>query len=87
MHQHRWKIAAVALSSFVAVACSPMPPAGETTSGSGLTACADPRPQVCTLQYDPACGSAGDGKSKTYSNACSACADETVSGYRAGACE
>ena len=88
MHRHGWKIVAVAMSSFVAVACSPVPPAGEAMSpGSGLTACADPRPQLCTLQYDPVCGFAGDGKNKTYSNACSACADQSVSGQRPGACE
>ena len=88
MHQHGWKIVAVAMSSFVAVACSPLPPAGEAMSSEpGLTACADPRPQVCTLQYDPVCGLFGDGKNKTYSNACSACTDATVSAHRPGACE
>jgi hypothetical protein len=76
------------MSSFVAVACSPAPSAGEAKSSRPeLTACEDPRSQICTLQYDPVCGFASDGNSKTYGNACSACADETVSGHRAGACK
>ena len=87
MRRHGWKIVTLALAAMVAAACSPLPPAGEAMpAGSGSTACADPRPQVCTLQYDPVCGFSGDGKSTTYSNACSACADETVSGHRPGAC-
>jgi hypothetical protein len=35
--------------------------------------CADPRPQMCTRDYRPACGLHRDGTRKTYGNACSAC--------------
>jgi tetratricopeptide (TPR) repeat protein len=48
--------------------------------------CADPRPQMCTRDYRPACGSRRDGSRKTYGNACSACADPEVTGQAAGAC-
>jgi tetratricopeptide (TPR) repeat protein len=48
--------------------------------------CADPRPQMCTLDYRPACGSRKDGSRKTYGNACSACADPNVITQAAGAC-
>lgn len=49
-------------------------------------ACADPRPQMCTQDYRPACGLRRDGSHKTYGNACSACADSEVTSQAAGAC-
>jgi tetratricopeptide (TPR) repeat protein len=49
-------------------------------------ACADPRPQVCTRDYRPACGQRRDGDRKTYGNACSACSDPEVVTQAAGAC-
>jgi tetratricopeptide (TPR) repeat protein len=48
--------------------------------------CADPRPQMCTRDYRPACGIRRDGSRKTYGNACSACADPEVVTQGAGAC-
>ncbi|MDP1748106.1 MAG: hypothetical protein Q8L22_01510 [Reyranella sp.] len=48
--------------------------------------CADPRPQMCTRDYRPACGVRRDGSRKTYGNACSACADPDVVTQGAGAC-
>jgi tetratricopeptide (TPR) repeat protein len=49
-------------------------------------ACADPRPQICARDYRPACGVQKDGSRKTFSNACSACADAAVISQAAGAC-
>jgi tetratricopeptide (TPR) repeat protein len=48
--------------------------------------CADPRPQMCTRDFRPACGVRRDGSRKTYGNACSACADSEVLSQAAGAC-
>lgn len=48
--------------------------------------CANPRPQMCTRDYRPACGIRRDGSRKTYGNACSACADPEVVTQGAGAC-
>jgi tetratricopeptide (TPR) repeat protein len=48
--------------------------------------CADPRPQACTRDYRPACGLLRDHSSRTYGNACSACADPEVVSQSAGAC-
>ena len=48
--------------------------------------CADPRPQVCTRDYRPACGLLRDGSRKTYGNACSACSNPEVVTQAAGAC-
>ncbi|HEX9555518.1 MAG TPA: hypothetical protein VF991_03425, partial [Reyranella sp.] len=49
-------------------------------------ACADPRPQMCTREYRPACGLHRDGSRKTYGNPCSACSDPGVVSQAAGAC-
>jgi tetratricopeptide (TPR) repeat protein len=49
-------------------------------------ACADPRPQMCTRDYRPACGRRRDGTRQTYDNACSACSDAQVVTQSAGAC-
>jgi hypothetical protein len=49
-------------------------------------ACADPRPQLCARDYRPSCGLRRDRTSRTYANACSACADHEVVSQSAGAC-
>jgi len=88
MHPCVWKFVAIVAGSFVVVACTPVPPSGEAASlAPGLTTCEDPRPQVCTLQYQPVCGFSSADEFKTYSNACSACSDQIVTGHRPGACE
>jgi len=48
--------------------------------------CADPRPQMCTRDYRPACGQRRDGTQTTYGNACAACSDPQVVTQAAGAC-
>lgn len=50
------------------------------------TACTEPRPQVCTMVYDPSCAVMFKGQLKTYSSSCNACADDAVSGYTPGPC-
>ena len=67
----------------VALACNGSAPVGEEPA---LTLCTDPRPQMCTMDYVPVCGSRGS-EWKTYSNGCSACSDAQVSGFRAGPCD
>jgi len=52
-----------------------------------MTACQEPRPQVCTQHYDPVCGRQGSDVYQTYANACTACSHAEVREYRAGACE
>ena len=77
-----------ALTGFVTVACSTGPTAdGEASSAPLLTACEDPRPEICTAHYEPVCGSTGSDGFKTYANACAACSNKAVSGHRPGACE
>ena len=51
-----------------------------------LVPCTEPRPQVCTMEYAPACASLAAGGFRTYANGCTACADPAATGYRDGAC-
>lgn len=50
------------------------------------TQCSEPRPQVCTMQYQPTCGVLRTGERKTYSSDCNACADDQVVSREPGAC-
>lgn len=51
-----------------------------------VTACEDPRPQICTMDYRPVCATLDNGSVKTYSNGCGACADIKASSWIDGAC-
>lgn len=55
-------------------------------NGDVETVCSEPRPEVCTQEYVPVCGFRSDGASKTYSNKCTACAEEEIIGYKNGEC-
>ena len=76
-----------------AVGCGERP-----QSVADYSECQDPRPQMCTREYQPVCALVDTGircvtepcpsqSRKTYGNACDACADAAVMGYVAGACE
>lgn len=86
------KIVAYLLGLWLLTACVSKP---EPTL---MTACEEPRPEMCTMHYDPVCASTDSGVrcvttpcestvQKTYGNACSACSDLSVMEYRAGACD
>ena len=78
----------VLLTSYTALACAQSSVVEETVaSRPELVACEEPRPQLCTMQYDPVCGLTANSQYQTYSNACSACSDASVSGHSPGACE
>jgi hypothetical protein len=51
-----------------------------------LTLCTDPRPQICTMEYIPVCGLRQDDSVGGYPSACSACADDNVTGWAPGEC-
>lgn len=76
------------------------PAQAEAASLSNLEMCAEhQRPEMCAQFYKPVCGQlkpdsekAGSEQEierewKTYGNACTACADHQVIGYKPGACE
>jgi hypothetical protein len=50
-----------------------------------LTVCTDRSP-VCTQNYNPVCGQNNNNEWKTYSNACTACSNKNVVGYKPGEC-
>jgi len=52
----------------------------------GVTACTNPRPQACYMIYRPVCGTRTDGTRRTYSNDCTACADQSVVNHVSGPC-
>lgn len=43
--------------------------------------------KVCTMQYDPVCGTYENESSRTFGNGCGACADPSVTSYTKGECE
>lgn len=53
---------------------------------SDLILCEEPRPQVCTHEYNPVCATLQDGSTKTGSTGCTSCSDPDVVGYKMGAC-
>lgn len=50
------------------------------------TTCSEPRPQVCTMEYNPVCATLSAGGTKQYASGCNACADDAVSNYIAETC-
>lgn len=52
-----------------------------------LTQCTEPRPEICTMEYDPVCATHKDGSRKTYSTGCTACSHKEVIGYNPEECE
>jgi hypothetical protein len=63
-------------------ACTSKPP----IDPEEMTLCKNPRPQACTMEYDPVCGHTENGKSASYSSACTACSDSKIIAYTAGDC-
>jgi len=51
-----------------------------------MTTCTEPRPEICTMQYDPVCAELTDGSLATHASDCSACGKTKVVGYVKGAC-
>lgn len=52
----------------------------------GATVCEEPRSQACTRDYRPVCAVLEGGDVKTYSNACTACADIKATAWVEGPC-
>lgn len=72
-------VCAIATLIFLS-ACASQPEATATT------ACAEPRPLVCTMEYLPTCAVLVAGGTKEFASPCTACSDEAVTGYVTGPC-
>ncbi|MAT91342.1 MAG: hypothetical protein CME59_01945 [Halioglobus sp.] len=55
-------------------------------SGPVTSACPEPRPQVCTMEYNPTCAVLADGRQQEYASPCNACADDQVAQVLTGPC-
>jgi hypothetical protein len=64
-------------------ACATQEPAD---TGDAQVQCDEPRPQVCTMEYAPACATLIAGGQKEYASGCNACADDAVASYLPGSC-
>jgi hypothetical protein len=80
-------VAAFAIALLTTFHCSADDIDDSGDSAAPYVLCESPRPEICTMHYDPVCGRRNDGSRKTYSNACTACAAVDVRGYQTGACE
>lgn len=87
MHQKHLRLLTITLIGLAGAGCasSPGQPSNEASS-TPLILCKEPRPEMCTQQYDPVCGKHGEWGFKTYGNACTACSKAAVVGYRPGVC-
>lgn len=57
-----------------------------TQTDAQLNLCQGERPQMCTMIYQPVCGTNDSGESKTYASDCVACSHAEVIGYVEEAC-
>ena len=82
--RHAWVITLLLIAG--CGSASQQPQANADAGAPPLIACTDPRPEVCTMQYAPACAELAAGGRREYASACNACSDPAVSGYRMGSC-
>ena len=80
------RLALALIFAAAAPACGQQTPPAQTPAPPGQVVCTMPRPQVCTRDYRPVCGTKRDGTRQTYGNACGACADANVVNHVPGPC-
>jgi len=82
--RHAWVITLLLIAGCGSTSQQPQ---GSADPGvAPLTGCTEPRPEVCTMQYAPACAELAAGGQREYASACNACSDPAVTGYRTGSC-
>jgi hypothetical protein len=85
------------VAAFFMLSCANSKKTEQNTLNSQFTQCQEDRPQICTREYLPVCATRDTGircvaapcpssEQRTYGNACTACADEKVAGYKPEAC-
>lgn len=81
------KVISLVLISVLISACAAYSEKDADPSVSDLIICQEPRPQICTNEYNPVCARLKDGTTRTDATGCTACSDPEVVGYKMGACE
>ncbi len=81
------KVIALVFLSMLLLSCAGYNERHNSPLSSNLIACKDPRPQICTREYNPVCATYKDGSKKTGATGCTACSDPEVVAYTMGACE
>ena len=77
---------AILVAAGTALACAPNSRPDPVSVETSRTQCTEPRPQICTREHLPVCGTRVDGSEWTYENSCSACGHSTVLRHRPGEC-
>ena len=91
------RLLTLCITAFFIASCTPSKQMEYKSSDAQFKQCPDERLQMCTREYLPVCATRDTGvrcvtapcsssELKTYGNACTACADEKVSGYIPDAC-
>lgn len=92
------KLSASLLVASVLAACAQTSAPVAAKPPPAMSVCTEPRPEMCTRQYQPVCAQKDTGvrcvttpcpstEWKTYGNGCDACSDAKVIGHVPGACE
>jgi hypothetical protein len=79
-------LVALLFAAAAAPACAQQPTPAQAPAPPGQVTCTEPRPQVCTREYRPVCGTKRDATRQTFGNGCSACADANVASHIPGPC-
>ena len=81
-------VSILALLSLLSISCASNNEKNDINEPGALDLilCEEPRPQICTREYNPVCGTLKDGSTTTGSTGCTSCSDSNVVGYKMGAC-
>jgi hypothetical protein len=83
------KVVLLVLAGSLVTACASENKKNEVNDEPGaldLIICEEPRPQICTREYNPVCATLKDGSNRTGATGCTSCSDHEVVGYRMGRC-
>jgi len=86
MNNIRAQLLACILYGLCACQSSPAPEQPTKTNAPLKQVCPEPRPQICTMIYDPVCATRADGSRTLEASNCSACGDQDVVSYQQGPC-
>jgi hypothetical protein len=83
------KLILFVLTSMLVTSCASYNQKNEIYNEPGaldLIICEEPRPKICTREYNPVCATLRDGSTVTGATGCTSCSDPDVMGYKKGAC-